>query len=265
MKKKYLIAMMAGFSTLLVLSSAFLIKNHLDSAKQNEIYDALVEVVEDVDSTEKEPMQYSEDKTFNVEYQELYLQNNDMVGWIKVDDTKINYPVMQSIDNPDFYLKHGFDKKYTDYGCPYIQENCDVETPSDNLVIYGHHMNDGSMFAGLMKYTDKKFWEKHKTITFDTLSEHQEYEVVAAFKTIAYTDGPESFKYYHFVDAENKKEFDEYITKCKELALYDTGVTAEYGDKLITLSTCEYSRTNGRMVIVAKKVVENMEETKLDE
>lgn len=177
-----------------------------------------------------------------------------MVGWIKVDDTQINYPVMQSVDNPNFYLKHGFDKGYTDYGCPYVQENCDIETPSDNLVIYGHHMNDGSMFAGLMKYTSKNFWKDHKTITFDTLNEHQTYEVVAAFKTTAYA--ADGFKYYHFVNAENEAEFDEYIHKCKELALYDTGVTAQYGDKLITLSTCEYSSANGRMVVVAKKIVE---------
>lgn len=116
------------------------------------MYDNLIEVVETEPEETKEPMNYSEKKTFIPEYQELYLQNNDMVGWIKVEDTKINYPVMQSKDNPNFYLKHGFDKAYTDYGCPYVQENCDMELPSDNIIIYGHHMNDGSMFAGLMKF-----------------------------------------------------------------------------------------------------------------
>ena len=186
----------------------------------------------------------------------MYLQNNDMVGWIKIEDTKINYPVMQSKDNPNFYLKHGFDKAYTDYGCPYIQENCDVDIPSDNLIIYGHNMKDSSMFSGLMKYTDKSFWESHKTISFDTLTEKCDYEIIAAFKTVVYTDSPESFKYYQFINADTGDEFNAYITKCKEFALYDTGVTAEYGDKLITLSTCEYSRNNGRMVVVAKKIAE---------
>ena len=162
---------------------------------------------------------------------------------------------------------HSGTSKYTDlkaigsysgniaYGCPYIQENCDVEKPSDNLIIYGHNMNNGSMFAGLMKFKDKSFWEKHKTISFDTLTDHYDYEVVAVFKTFVYSNSPESFKYYQFSDAETKSDFDEYIRKCKELALYDTGVTAEYGDKLISLSTCEYSRTNGRLVVVAKRVV----------
>ena len=199
---------------------------------------------------------YLNEVKHNYDYQELYLQNNDMVGWIKVEDTKINYPVMQSKDNPNFYLKHGFDKAYTDYGCPYVQENCDMELQSDNIIIYGHHMNDGSMFAGLMKFKDKNFWEKHKTISFDTLTDRQTYEVIAVFKTVVYTDSPESFKYYQFVNAENAEDFTAYVEKCKELSLYDTGVTAEYGDKLLTLSTCEYSRTNGRLVVVAKLINE---------
>ena len=117
-------------------------------------------------------------------------------------------------------------------------------------------MNDGSMFAGLMKFKDKSFWEKHKTISFDTLTDRQTYEVIAVFKTVVYTDSPESFKYYQFVNAENAEDFTAYVEKCKELSLYDTDVTAEYGDKLLTLSTCEYSRTNGRLVVVAKLINE---------
>jgi len=199
-------------------------------------------------------IQYTETKFILPEYTELFTQNSDMVGWITIEDTKINYPVMQSKNEPNFYLKHGFDKAYTDYGCPYVQENCDVQEPSDNLIIYGHHMNDGSMFAGLMKFTDKEFWEQHKRISFNTLTDVQEYEVIAVFKTFVYSDSPDSFKYYHFVDAENEDEFNAYVEKCRELSLYDTGVSAEYGDKLISLSTCEYSRANGRLVVVAKLV-----------
>lgn len=255
MNKKMYIAVICTFSFLLTVSSGFLIKHYIDSEKQAEMYDNLIETVEKID-TEKDTMTYSQDKSFLSDYQALYLQNNDIVGWIKIEDTKINYPVMQSKDNPNFYLKHGFDKSYTDYGCPYVQENCDVDIPSDNLIIYGHNMKDSSMFSGLMMYTDKSFWESHKTIRFDTLTEKCNYEVIAVFKTVVYTDSPESFKYYQFINADTRDEFNAYITKCKELALYDTGVTAEYGDKLITLSTCEYSRNNGRMVVVAKKIAE---------
>jgi len=184
-------------------------------------------------------------------YAAVYEQNSDFVGWISIDGTNINYPVMQTIDNPNYYLKHSFEKKYSNYGVPYVQENCALGI-SDNTVIYGHHMNDGSMFSDLCKYESEDFYREHKTIHFDTLSGFGEYEIVAVFKTVAYSE--QGFKYYHFVNAEDKAAFDEFLAGCNALRLYDTGVSAEYGDKLITLSTCEYSRTNGRMVVVAKKI-----------
>ena len=131
-----------------------------------------------------------------------------------------------------------------------------MQKPSDNLVIYGHHMKNGSMFAHLDKFKSESFWSEHKTIAFNTLTDRQKYEIVAVFRTVVYTDSPDAFKYYRFVDAGNANEFDSFIAKCKELSFYDTGVTAAYGDKLITLSTCEYSRNNSRLVVVAKRIVE---------
>ena len=253
MNKKMRITVISLLSVVFAVSVGFLVKDYCDSKMQAELYDNLIETVEDTDDTE-DTMSYSEDKNFLPDYQELYMQNNDMVGWIKVEDTNINYPVVQSVNEPNFYLKHKFDKTYSAYGCPYVQENCDVQKPSDNIIIYGHHMNDGSMFTGLMKYRNKSFWEGHKTITFDTLTDRHQYEVISVFKTVVYTDSSDSFKYYEFTDAENAAEFDAYVAKCKELSLYDTGVSAEYGDKLISLSTCEYSRNNGRLVVVAKRV-----------
>lgn len=187
-----------------------------------------------------EPIPYSEEKTLLPELAELFGQNGDLVSWISIADTNINYPVMQSVNEPNFYLKHGFDKEYSEYGCPYVQEDCDVQKPSDNLVIYGHHMKNGSMFAHLDKFKSESFWSEHKTIAFNTLTDRQKYEIVAVFRTVVYTDSPDTFKYYRFVDAGNANEFDSFIAKCKELSFYDTGVTAAYGDKLITLSTCEY-------------------------
>ena len=173
------------------------------------------------------------------------------MGWLSIPGTNIDYPVMQTVDEPNFYLKRSFDKQYSDYGVPYVQENCDLAL-SDNCVIYGHHMNNGTMFAGLCKYESEDFYQEHKIICFDTLSSFGEYEIVAVFKTVAYSE--QGFKYYHFTRAESAEDFDDYIAQCKALSLYDTGVTAEYGDRLITLSTCEYSRKNGRMVVVAKRI-----------
>ena len=184
-------------------------------------------------------------------YRAVQEQNSDFVGWLSVPGTNIDYPVMQTVDEPNFYLKRGFDKQYSDYGVPYVQENCDIAL-SDNCVIYGHHMNNGTMFTDLCKYENEDFYREHKTIHFDTLSGFGEYEIVAVFKTVAYSE--QGFKYYHFTRAESAEDFDDYIAQCKALSLYDTGVTAEYGDRLITLSTCEYSRKNGRMVVVAKRI-----------
>ena len=138
-----------------------------------------------------------------------------------------------------------------------MQEDCDVLKPSDNVVIYGHHMNNGSMFADLEKFKSEDFWREHRTIAFHTLTDKNEYEILAAFKTVVYTNSPDSFRYYRFTDAQSPEEFAAFVEKCKELSLYDTGISAEYGDKLITLSTCEYSRTNGRLVVVAKKITES--------
>lgn len=233
----------------------FHIYNHYAQVdKQEEVFDELAEVVENAPAEEEtnDDTPVSEGEDVLAKYQELYLQNEDMVGWISIEGTAINYPVMQSKNNPDFYLKHSFEKEYSDLGVPYIQENCDILT-SDNLIIYGHHIKGQKMFGALENYKDKDFYEEHKTLQFDTLTEQGEYEIVAVFKTVAYN--ADGYRYYDFVDAENEEEFNAYIAKCRELALYDTGVTAEYGDRLITLSTCEYSTQNGRLVVVAKKIV----------
>jgi len=227
---------------------------YAQEAEQKEVFNSLADmVVEQVQDTDEDtdPIPQSEEDLILQEYQELLLQNADMVGWIKIDGTIINYPIMQTKNNPNFYLKHNFNKEYSDSGVPYVQENCDLAT-SDNLIIYGHHIKGRKMFGALEDYKSQSFYEKHKIIQFDTLTEYAEYEIIAVFKTVVYSS--EGYRYYDFVDAEDENSFDAYVNKCRELALYDTGVSAEYGDRLITLSTCEYSAENGRLVVVAKKI-----------
>ena len=185
------------------------------------------------------------------EFAELYLRNNDIVGWISIDGTAVNYPVMQNSAYTDYYLYLDFDEVYSRHGCIYVREKCDVFTPSDNVVIYGHRMGDGTMFNALLDYTDKAFYDAHPIISFDTLLERHTYEIVAIFATDVYAD---SFAYHTFVDAENKEQFDDFMENCLSRAYYDTGVRATYGDKLITLSTCEYTHANGRLVVVAKQI-----------
>lgn len=184
------------------------------------------------------------------EYRSVYEANSDFVGWITIEDTKIDYPVMQSPEEPDYYLKRNFEKQYSAYGVPYLQSDCDLLN-SDNLIIYGHSMQNGSMFTNLKKYRDVNFYNEHKFIRFNSKYSHGTYEIVAAFATTVNDGG---FLFNYFVNAESEADFDAYIAACKELTPYEIETTAQYGDKLITLATCEYTHNNGRMVIVAKQI-----------
>lgn len=251
MRKIIRVLVFTAFLSVFIVSGYAVNRHYKEDKKQDNQYEALIEKVELADSNT--PLPQNDDAAILPEYAQLFEENNELVGWIKIDGTNINYPVMQSANEPDFYLKHLFDKSYSKYGCPYIEQKCDVTAPSDNLLIYGHHMKNDKMFSQLEKFKDKSFWESHRHFSFDTLYEKQTYEIVAVFKTIVYTSDPNVFRYYEFIDAESSAEFDEYINNAKKLSLYDTGVTAVYGDKLVTLSTCEYSKQNGRFVVVAKK------------
>lgn len=257
MKKKIYIGG-AVLCALLCCFSMFQVIRHYASAhKYTQEFEQLAEIVEQSQETPEDgsgPENGEDTLEPLAKYQELFSQNNDLAGWIFIEGTTINYPVMHTPDNPDYYLKHSFEKEYSDYGVPYIAGHCDPAKPSDNLTIYGHHIRGGRMFGALMDYTSKDFYESHKIIRFDTLTEAAEYEMIAVFKTTVYDDT--GFKYYLFANAANEQEFDSYVEKCKALSFHDTGVGAAYGDKLISLSTCEYSAANGRLVVVAKKLVQ---------
>lgn len=207
------------------------------------------EIFEELEIISQEEIKEEEEKR---DLQELYNMNNDFIGWIEIEDTNISYPVMQTnINRKDYYLHKNFYKEYSSLGTPYIAEFCNVKE-SDNLIIYGHHISNDRMFGELEKYKKESFYKNHSIIHFDTIYEKADYEIIAVFKTIAET----GFKYYKFVDSNSKGEFDTFIKKCKELSFYDTEKTAIYGDRLITLSTCEYSNKNGRLVVVARKITD---------
>lgn len=186
------------------------------------------------------------------DYAEVFRVNQDLVGWIQIPGTKIDYPVMQTPDSVDYYLKRDFNGQYSRHGCIYVRESCDVFAPSDNVTIYGHRMKDGSMFFGLTEYINEAYFRENRYIYFDTLREYHTYEILSVFITTASTG--QGFRYHAFENAQTPGEFADFVDTCKELALYETGVSAEYGDKLITLSTCDYSVTNGRLVVVAKRI-----------
>ena len=183
--------------------------------------------------------------------QEQYEKNPDLAGWLTIPGTRIDYPVMYSPDEPERYLHANFEVSYSFAGLPFLDAACDTE--SGNRIIYAHNMLDGSMFRTLLKYQQKDFWQRNPVISFNTLYEEQEYEVVAAFYDKVYKKSDTNFKFYQFYDTSDQSSFDEAMAYYREHALYDTGVTAQCGDLFLTLVTCAYQTENGRFVVVARK------------
>lgn len=265
------IALICVFALIFLGSAIYLISYFVESAQESEKYNDLASIVESIrqdmgDSSgntdasgnpivPSDPGATGDASLILPEYRALYEMNSDLVGWINIPDTRVNYPVCQNLTTKDYYLYRNFNKEDSKDGCIYVREACDVFTPSDNVVIYGHRMNSGAMFADVMNYRKKDFWEAHQTFTFDTIYEHHTYQVIAVFITSA--NYGEGFPYHQFNTASSQAEFDEFIKTVHELQLYDTGLTAEYGDMLITLSTCtpRYEQPeNGRFVVIAKRI-----------
>ncbi len=181
----------------------------------------------------------------------LHAQNPDFFGWLTIPDTKIDYPVMHTPAEPEKYLYANFQGEYSFGGTPFLSGSC--TDSSTNMIIYAHNLLDGSMFRSLLRYEQKDYWQRHPVIQLTTLYEPREYEVIASFYDRVYYSTEDHFKFYQFIQAENADEFDEAIAYFKEKALFDTELTAEYGDKLLTLVTCAYHTDNGRFVVVARQ------------
>ena len=199
--------------------------------------------------------QITETKTEKMlQLEELKKENNDIVAWLEIPNTKINYPVLQTSDN-EYYMKHNYKKEKSGDGSIFLDKDYNWDTPSSNLLIYGHNNKNGNMFQDLLKYEDENYYKEHPTIQFTTVNEDCTYEIIAVFKSRVYYKSEQNvFRYYYFINAENEEEYNNYVEESKKASLYDTGKTAEYGDQLLTLSTCEYSQEDGRFVIVARKV-----------
>lgn len=188
------------------------------------------------------------DRAVMSEYKDLFLQNPDMVGWLIIDGTKIDYPVMWTPQEPEYYSQRGFDKADSKNGLLFLDGGSDVSEYGSNLIIYGHNMKNGSMFADLMKYEKKSYWEKHPTIQFDTLYETRIYEVTAVAK-----ENDLSLLPYDFISPSEEKATAA-IGRMEDIALYDTGIDMNFGDDFLTLSTCDYSEKDGRLVVMARRV-----------
>lgn len=187
------------------------------------------------------------------EYQGLYSLNKSLVGWIKIEGTQVDYPVLQT-KNQDYYLNHNFDQEKDNNGSIFIDADCSIWPRSQNIIIYGHNMKSGKMFGSLKSYKSKDYFDKHPIINFDTLYEKGEYQIMYVFSEVVHDEVEVAFKYYQFINANSEVEYNSYMKDMSEMSLYDTGVSSRYGDALITLSTCDYSQGAERFVVVAKKI-----------
>ena len=174
-------------------------------------------------------------------------KNPDCVGWVSIPGTSIDFPVMQ---NGDFYLKHDFDGNYTDYGLPFLDERCSLST-SDNLIVYGHHMNDGSMFSELLNYADEDYCAAHSEVVLETENGVEIYQVAAVLR-VAGSYAPGEWSVFDQINI-SAGAFNILVENLVERRLYDTGQELVFGDRLLTLVTCEYSQRNGRLAVIADK------------
>ncbi len=194
------------------------------------------------------------DLTVLKKYKDLYHQNKDLAGWLSIEGTNINYPVMQTgKDNPDYYLHYDFEKKENNHGSLFLDARNDYVNRDTNLIIYGHNMRDGTMFGGLKSFMNKEYLDQHKKIVFDTIYEKAHYSIVAVCLSKVNYQDDEVFRYYNFINAGNKQEFEAFLANIQQLTVFDQTIDISYGDELLTLSTCNSYVQDGRLFLIAKK------------
>ena len=230
-----------------ILALAYII-NHLEEGEEIKQESDLLNTIE-IEETQVTPQKT--ERMLQVE--KLQEQNSDIVGWIEVEGTNINYPVLQGEDN-SYYMNHNYKKEENTYGSIFLDEDYDWSIPSSNLLLYGHNLQNGELFHDILNYKDKSYYEEHPVIRFTTEKEDSEFEIISAFYSrVYYKSETNVFRYYYFINADNEEEYNEFVKNAKEASIYDTEKTAEYGDQLITLSTCSYHTEDGRFAVVARK------------
>ena len=222
----------------------------IENPEENIIKNETENIIEQVEEKTKEELKDTE-RTLKV--QRLQEENSDIVGWLEIPNTTINYPVLQGEDN-EYYMYHNYKKQKSKNGSIFLTKDYDWSIPSSNLLTYGHNMQNGTMFQELLRYKKEEFYKQHPIIRFTTEKEDAEYEIISVFPSRVYYKSEKNvFRYYYFVNAKNEAEYNEFVKNAKKASLYDIEATAEYGDQLLTLSTCSYHTEDGRFAVVARK------------
>jgi sortase B len=195
-------------------------------------------------------------------YAKLYEENKDFVAWINIEGAGINYPVMQTKNDFEYYLRRNFKKEYSRKGTPFLSPDSEMDPAGMYTLMFGHHMRDKSMFSGLLRYKEESFFKLHKKIRYDMLEHTAEYEIFGAVLTDA-TGEENQFPVYSFYNYSTEGEYAKFIGQIKSKSLIKSDLEPKYPDKLIALSTCEYSQKDGRMVVFG--VLKSEREYKTDE
>jgi len=212
------------------------------------------EITEDIITSPWDTNYAPEDREILPELADLYAENPDLVGILEVVGTDINYPVVQTPSEPEYYLRRDFYGKDSTAGTLFVDYRCDIVNPTTNTIIYGHNMRSGTMFGGLKRYLKQDYYQSHKTIIFKTLYEEQEYEIVGVGLSAVGYDDDENYKYYDFINAVTGSELKEFLDNIQSLSVYDETIDISATDKILTLSTCNTYTEDGRMFVVAKRV-----------
>ena len=245
----YTVAMVV-FAAIFLVSGGLLAKRFLDDKKTENEFSDLQSMID----TAAAPAPAGEDAASNgAKFAALKDQNSDFIGWISIEGTSLDFPVMYAPDNKDYYLKHDFKHQYSDYGVPYLDEKTTIgaNAQSNNLIVYGHNMKTGTIFGCLTEYKKAAYYQEHPIIEFDTLYGDAQYEVFAAFAIDVVQDT--SFVYNQYVDTD-EDAYNAYVDEVIRRSDVNSGIRPVYGEQLLTLSTCEYSSANGRYVVVARRV-----------
>ena len=250
--RKHMLVVMCEYFILIIIVCVLYLCYTAYEAKRNET------LYNDKPSSLVNKFNFSTDNEVN-EFREKFLaanqENQEVIGWLSIDNTDISYPLLQTVDN-SYYLTHNYKHETSNYGSIYLHKNSALTNEFSNLVVYGHNMKDGSqMFSALLNYKNQDFYKDHKTIRITTADKEYVYTIFSVLKSRVYqTHETNVFRYYSYIDLSSKDKFTEYISSCKKYQLYNTNISAVYGNQIISLVTCEYSQDNGRLVVIGKKI-----------
>lgn len=265
MSQKVRRLLLVVFIAVFLVSGGLLARDLIRSSRERKVNDALAEQVHEARrkvqteqnlpaiSQSEEPVSPYAESGLLRQYDPLWQQNNDLAGWLWIEGTQIDYPVMYTPEQTEKYLRRDFYGNWALGGCLFIGEGAGPDAA--HVIVFGHHMKDGAMFGDLDEYQSEEYAKEHPIIHLDTLTEEREYEVIAAFKSRVYEVGEKGvFRYYQYADLSDPDQFETYLSQVKAAALYDTGVEASFGDRILVLSTCSYHTKNGRFAVVARQV-----------